>query len=114
MSWHVVAASEDLPAGSTHTVEIGAAEIVLWRSAAGVLAACEARCPHQWAHLGAAGVVDGEELVCLSHHWRFTAEGSASKMAMNGRRDDKDSILSFAVREIKGRVEVRVAAGSSG
>ncbi len=31
----------------------------------------EARCPHEWSHLGAEGVVDGPEIVCAAHFWRF-------------------------------------------
>ena len=50
--------------------------------------------------------VDGEELICLSHFWRFDTEGHGSKMAMNGRRDPKGDVATFAVREVDGRIEV--------
>ena len=106
-----MASSGDVPSGAVVTVEIDGEELVLWRSASGVLGACDARCPHQWAHLGSEGVVDGEELVCLSHLWRFSLDGSASKLAMNGRRDDKGVIPIHEVRESEGRVEVRMTTG---
>jgi nitrite reductase/ring-hydroxylating ferredoxin subunit len=35
----------------------------------------EARCPHQWSHLGGEGVVEGDELVCLTPPLAFTTEG---------------------------------------
>jgi len=74
----------------------------------GALSACDARCPHQWSHLAGAGVVDGEELVCLSHFWRFDTDGHGSKLAMNGRRDPKSDVATFSVREVDGRIEVLV------
>ena len=101
-------ASDDVAPGSAAPVEVGDDELVVWRTASGVLAACDARCPHQWSHLAGAGVVDGEELVCLSHFWRFDTEGHGSKMAMNGRRDPKSDVATFAVREVDGRIEVLV------
>ena len=101
-------ASDDVAPGSAAPVEVGDDELVVWRTASGVLAACDARCPHQWSHLAGAGVVDGEELVCLSHFWRFDTEGHGSKTAMNGRRDPKGDVATFAVREVDGRIEVLV------
>jgi phenylpropionate dioxygenase-like ring-hydroxylating dioxygenase large terminal subunit len=108
--WRDVASSAEVPVSGVLSLEVDGEEIVVWRSAAGELAACDARCPHQWAHLGASAV-DGEELVCLSHFWRFATDGTASKVAMNGRRDDKGEIRSHAVREIDGRIELSMNAG---
>jgi len=103
-----VLASDDVAAGSAVTVEPAGEEIVVWRTASGALSACDARCPHQWSHLAGAGVVDGEELVCLSHFWRFDTHGHGSKLAMNGRRDPKSDVATFSVREVDGRIEVLV------
>ena len=108
MTWHAVALTEDIPVGGVLPIEIDGQELVLWRSASGELAACDARCPHQWAHLGPGGAVDGEELVCLSHFWRFAIDGTVSKLAMNGRRDDKGSVRTHQVRESDGGVEVAI------
>jgi hypothetical protein len=106
VNWHFVASSEDVGPGVIVSVALDGEEIVLWRSRSGVLSACDARCPHQWAHLGSGGVIDGEELVCLSHFWRFAANGEASKLAMNGRRDNKSSVRTHLVRETNGGIEV--------
>lgn len=89
-------------------VDVDGAELVLWRSASGSLVACDARCPHQWSHLAEVGAVDGEELVCLSHFWRFDAHGFGTKQAMNGRRDEKSPTTVHEVREADGRIEVAV------
>lgn len=104
--WIDVGAADALASGELLTVEGADGDVVVWRSASGVLAACDARCPHQWAHLGSAGVVDGEELVCLSHHWRFTVDGTGAKLSAAGRRDEKSPIPVVAVREVDGRIEL--------
>lgn len=53
-------------------VTAGGAELVLVRGAAG-WRAFEGRCPHQGALL-AEGALDGDELVCRNHQWRFDVE----------------------------------------
>lgn len=100
--------SDDVGPGTATSIELDDTEVVVWRTASGVLAACDSRCPHQWSHLASAGAVDGEELVCLSHFWRFDTAGHGSKMAMNGRRDPKGDVATFPVREVEGRIEVLV------
>ena len=100
--------SERLASGQIVTVDREDGDIVVWRTTAGKVVACDARCPHQWSHLGTAGAVDGEEIVCLSHFWRFDQEGTGSKLSAAGRRDEKSSIRTFAVRETEGRLEIAV------
>jgi len=101
-------AAEDLEAGQIVTVEREDGDVVVWRTASGHTVACDARCPHQWAHLGTAGAVDGEEIVCLSHFWRFDQKGTGSKLSAVGRRDEKSPINTFEVRENEGRLEIAV------
>jgi nitrite reductase/ring-hydroxylating ferredoxin subunit len=103
-----VMAAEDLEAGQIVTVEREGGDVVVWRTASGHTVACDARCPHQWAHLGTAGAVDGEEIVCLSHFWRFDQEGTGSKLSAAGRRDEKSPITTFEIRENEGRLEIAI------
>ena len=65
----------------------------------------EARCPHEWSHLGAEGVVDGDEIVCTAHFWRFDGDGCGTKLNVKGRRDPKADIAVFECRENAGRIE---------
>ena len=101
-------AAEELLSGQIDTVEREDGDVVVWRTTAGQVAACDSRCPHQWAHLGTAGAVDGEEIVCLSHFWRFDQEGTGSKLSASGRRDEKSPIATFEIREVAGRLEIAV------
>lgn len=106
--WIDVGPSAVIAPGEAITVEADSGDVVVWRSTAGVLAACDARCPHQWAHLGSAGAVDGDELVCLSHFWRFDADGNGAKLSAAGRRDEKSPIATFGVREVDGHIELEL------
>ena len=108
MPWIDVTESERLASGQIVMVDREDGDIVVWRTTAGKVVACDARCPHQWSHLGTAGAVDGEEIVCLSHFWRFDQEGTGSKLSAAGRRDEKSSIRTFVVRENEGRLEIAV------
>jgi nitrite reductase/ring-hydroxylating ferredoxin subunit len=108
MEWLDVMSADDLAPGQVATVERETGDIVVWRTASGQVVACDARCPHQWAHLGSAGAVDGEELVCLSHFWRFDVSGMGSKLSATGRRDEKSPIATMSVRERMGRIELAV------
>ncbi len=108
VQWTDVMAAEDLESGQIVTVEREDGDVVVWRTASGHTVACDARCPHQWAHLGTAGAVDGEEIVCLSHFWRFDKKGTGSKLSAVGRRDEKSPINTFEVRENEGRLEIAV------
>jgi nitrite reductase/ring-hydroxylating ferredoxin subunit len=108
MPWIDVMESELLASGQIVTVDREDGDIVVWRTTKGKVVACDARCPHQWSHLGAAGAVDGEELVCLSHFWRFDSAGAGSKLSASTRRDEKSPIEAFPVREQAGRIEISV------
>ena len=81
--------SADIPPGTLVEAVFESEELVVWRSADGTPCIMEARCPHQWSHLGGEGVVEGEELVCLTHCWRFSLNGEGWKEGMTGRRDRK-------------------------
>lgn len=111
MPWVDVVATGELAAGGRISVGFEDRDVVVWRSASGRLAACDARCPHQWAHLGWVGAVDGEVLVCLSHGWCFDADGVGSKWSATGRRDEKAPVTSVPVREHDGRIELEVDGG---
>lgn len=96
--------------GGIVDARIGDRDLVVWRSASGRPCVMDARCPHQWSHLGAEGVVDGEEIVCLTHMWRFGPEGDGWKLAMNGRRDRKGDIEVFGCREVDGTIVAEIPA----
>jgi phenylpropionate dioxygenase-like ring-hydroxylating dioxygenase large terminal subunit len=83
-------------------------DLVVWRTFDGDACVMEARCPHQWSHLGAEGFVDGDEIVCTAHFWRFTTDGTGTKLNVNGRRDVKADIDVVPSEERDGAVWIRL------
>jgi len=91
--------------GALRAAEVGELDLVVWRDFDGRPVVMDARCPHQWSHLEAEGVVDGDEIVCTAHFWRFDVEGHGTKLNVKGRRDDKSDIVTYPVRERDGMIE---------
>jgi vanillate O-demethylase ferredoxin subunit len=72
--WFAVSACGEVPHGYVAHTQLLGQELVLWRSASGLLNAWENRCPHRGVRLTLGSCV-GEELRCQYHAWRF-ATGS--------------------------------------
>ena len=92
-------AARNLAPGSVVDAVLDERDLVIWRTIDGRPCVMEARCPHQWSHLAGEGAVDGDELVCLAHFWRFTTEGEGWKVNVGGRRDRKGDIETLPCRE---------------
>lgn len=106
--WVEVATGADVAPGQIVDAVHRDQDLVVWRTFDGEPCVMEARCPHEWSHLGAEGVVDGPEIVCAAHFWRFTTDGTGSKVGMTGRRDLKADIAVFPCREVEGRIEAQL------
>ena len=75
--WHPVIAGTQLAPGTRTSVRLLDLEIVVWRGADGVVHAWEDRCPHRGTRLS-IGRVEGDELVCAYHGWRFAGTGQCT------------------------------------
>ena len=73
--WFAVAQSGELAAGEIKTLRYFAKEFVVWRGEDGKVRAIDPHCPHLGAHLGVGSTVQGNDLQCAFHHWRFNGEG---------------------------------------
>jgi phenylpropionate dioxygenase-like ring-hydroxylating dioxygenase large terminal subunit len=109
--WTDLAPAAAVPAGTIRAVEVGDLDLVVWRGASGAPCVMEARCPHQWSHLEAEGVVDGDEILCTAHFWRFDGRGRGTKLNVKGRRDLKGDIEVYPCREVDGRLEAVLPTG---
>lgn len=85
--------------GAIVDLEIDGVEVVVWRAMSGRLCATDARCPHQWSHFAAEGVVDGDELVCTSHLWRFDTDGAGCRIDGKGGREPVIGLAVYPVHE---------------
>ena len=97
--------------GQISETSLNGRDLVVWRTEKGELCAMEARCPHQWTHLAHEGVVEGEEIICTTHFWRFSMTGEGCKENVKGRRDPKGSIEVIPCYEQDGKIWIAKSGG---
>lgn len=69
--WRCLGQAAELRGEGPFAVSVNGVDLVIVKTDAG-LRAYQGRCPHQGALLG-EGEMDGDELVCRNHRWRFNA-----------------------------------------
>ncbi|MFO0695184.1 MAG: Rieske 2Fe-2S domain-containing protein [Polyangiales bacterium] len=104
--WFVVATSEELAPGTVKPLHYFGKELVVFRSSSGQVAVLDAYCPHLGAHLGHGGKVDGDELVCPFHSWRFDVRGELTSVPYAKRLPQKAKMPCWSVKELAGLVFV--------
>jgi len=72
--WYWALPSRELRPGDKRELKLFGKTILLYRSAAGVVKAVHAFCPHMGAHLG-QGRVEGDHIRCGFHGWKFSGDG---------------------------------------
>ncbi|GLS86598.1 hypothetical protein GCM10010873_15720 [Cypionkella aquatica] len=77
--WVANGLSQDLPSGVVMAGNWQGAELAIWRSVSGRLAAWGDRCPHRGMRLS-HGFVRGETLSCIYHGWTYGSDGACSKI----------------------------------
>ena len=102
--WHPLLLSRELGARPVARRLAGQA-IVLFRTASGRVGAVAEACSHRRLSL-AVGRVQGEDLVCAYHGWRFDPEGAIRCPLMPGHRQKPQA---FQVGEAPGLIWVRAA-----
>ncbi len=78
--------------------------LVIWRDDSGEAHVQDAFCPHLGAHLGHGGVVEGCEIRCPFHGWKFNAEGTNTDIPYADRTNQKGRINTYPVVERNGAV----------
>lgn len=109
--WYQVAYGHELAAGSVVPLHYFGRELVAYRGAAdGVVRVLDAYCPHLGAHLGHGGCVEGDDIVCPFHGWRFDGEGRNVDVPYSRRTNGKARIPVWPVAEANGAVYVWFSA----
>lgn len=102
--WFCVGLSAEFAPGDMANRQLGSEDVVVYRTASGVLRATRPYCPHLGAHLGQSGTVDGEELICSFHRFRYGADGVCSATGPAYRKVPKLKLSMVPVRELHGFV----------
>ncbi len=103
-AWYFAAYSDDLEPGDVRPVRYLARDMVLWRGTDGVAHVMDAYCPHLGANLALGGRVDGCDLICPYHWWRFDGDGHNVEIPYSERTNDKARIHTYPTIERNGFV----------
>ena len=100
--WFAVAETPDLEVGQTKAAYYFDQHLVLWRDETGEAHVMDAFCPHLGAHLGHGGTVEGCEIMCPFHGWKFDAEGANTDIPYSERTNRKAQIKAYPTSERNG------------
>jgi len=99
--WYALAFSDELARGTTLARTLAGVDLVLFRTESGQPCAMEAYCPHLGAHLGHGGQVEGEQLRCAFHGFRFDTAGRCVATGY-GTKPPVTTIRTWPLREVNG------------
>jgi nitrite reductase/ring-hydroxylating ferredoxin subunit len=102
--WFCVGYPEDLPVGEAKPLYYFDRHLVGWRDTDHVPHLHDAFCPHLGGHLGHGGTVDGCELVCPFHGWRYDGEGTNTAIPYSARVNRQARLRTYPVVERNGVV----------
>jgi phenylpropionate dioxygenase-like ring-hydroxylating dioxygenase large terminal subunit len=104
VGWYWLLRSRDVRRKRVVAAEIFGHSLAVYRGEDRRVAALDAHCPHMGAHL-AEGRVEGNELRCFFHNWRFNSSGYCSDMpALGGVPPFPVCTKSWAVAEKYGLI----------
>jgi 3-ketosteroid 9alpha-monooxygenase subunit A len=102
--WFQVAFPEDLAPGDVTAVRYWARDLVLWRGDDGAFHLQDAYCPHLGAHIGIGGTVQGNEVVCPFHGWKYDTTGACTNIPYSQRGNKKAKLRTYPTIERNGFV----------
>lgn len=108
--WYWALPSAKLRRGRVRAVTLLGRELALYRGRNGSVVALDAYCPHMGAHL-AEGQVEGDQLRCFFHNWRFDRSGRCTDIPCLDKLPSAETrIRSWPVREKYGLIWVWTGA----
>jgi phenylpropionate dioxygenase-like ring-hydroxylating dioxygenase large terminal subunit len=102
--WFQVAFPDDLAPGEVTAVRYWARDLVLWRGDDGAFHLQDAYCPHLGAHIGIGGTVQGNEVVCPFHGWKYDTTGACTNIPYSQRGNKKARLRTYPTIERNGFV----------
>lgn len=102
--WFQVAWPDDVKTGQVVPLQYFGRHLALWRDDEGVPHVNDAFCPHLGAHFAHGGSVDGTDLVCPFHGWRFDASGANTLIPYSDRTNKKACVRSYPTLERNGLI----------
>jgi phenylpropionate dioxygenase-like ring-hydroxylating dioxygenase large terminal subunit len=103
--WFQLAWSEDLSPGQVKPVHYFGRQLAIFREEGGQIRVLDAICPHLGGHLG-HGRVEGGQLVCPVHGWKYAGSGQCSHIPYTNRIPRQAQVQSWPVVERNGLIMV--------
>jgi 3-ketosteroid 9alpha-monooxygenase subunit A len=102
--WYLVSWSADLGRGEVKPLRYFGKDYVLFRGEDGTATLLDAHCPHLGAHLGYGGRVEGNDIICPFHAWRFGASGRCTEVPYASRIPPRAAVHAYRVQEHSGMI----------
>ncbi len=102
--WYLVSWSDDLEPGGVKPLRYFGKDYVLFRGEDGGANLLDAHCPHLGAHLGYGGRVEGNDIICPFHAWRFGASGRCTEVPYASRIPPRAAVNAYRVQEHSGMI----------
>ncbi|MCP4120886.1 MAG: Rieske (2Fe-2S) protein [Bacteroidetes bacterium] len=99
IGWFVIAQSSEVPAGKILSKKFSGKDIVIFRTESGKISVVDAYCPHMGAHFGHGGTVEGEDIRCPFHGFKFNKEGSCTATGYGTKPSPRAKLHSWPVFE---------------
>jgi len=113
--WYRAIFSDELATGEVKPLAILGRQLVVWRGEDERVRVADAYCPHLGAHLGHGGRVEGKDVVCPFHGWRWSGDdGRCVAIPYSKRIPANASIGTYEVREYNGYAMLWVHARGAG
>lgn len=111
--WQPVYRAKDLRTGTARPLRILAQDFTIFRGASGKPQVLASRCPHRGTVLS-AGWVEGDEVRCFYHGWKFSADGSCTEQpAEKDGFKDTVCVRSYPTREYLGLIFAYLGPGEA-
>jgi 3-ketosteroid 9alpha-monooxygenase subunit A len=103
-SWYFACYSDALPPGGVTPLRYLGRDLVVWRAEDGTAHVIDAYCPHLGSHLGYGGRVEGCELVCPYHWWRYDGDGRNTGIPYSDRVNRRAQVNTYPTIDRNGLV----------
>ncbi|CBW26632.1 putative Rieske iron-sulphur domain protein [Halobacteriovorax marinus SJ] len=101
--WYWGLRSKELKKGKIKHLKLMGEDLAVYRGEDGIVRALKAHCPHMGAHL-AEGKVEGNEVRCFFHHWKFDSEGNLNDIPCREKLGLKVKQATYPVEERYGLI----------
>jgi 3-ketosteroid 9alpha-monooxygenase subunit A len=105
-SWYHIGWSDEIAKGDIKPLSYFGEELICYRDETGTIRVADAHCPHMGAHLACGGTVEGEDIICPFHGWRWDKDGRNVDIPYSDRPRRQKRLRQWPAREVSGLVFV--------